>query len=441
MMTRRLDGLGLSARLMALGLLSALLIGGAGGWVLREQLHRLVLRSFELALLERSDRLQAELASLPDERLALERIESAGDFGRIFSGWYWQLSYRGEERRSRSLWDSGLQLAQARPLPQNAGLLQLTDPRGEAILGTRRVLLLGGEAATLHVFGPARETQGEWRRIDQVLLLSQGAFILALLGFTVLQLRLGLAPLRRLRERLGAVKSGAAEQLGQGYGPDLDPIAGEMDEVLSRNARIVERARHHAADLSHALKKPLALLGAEARGGAVGSERVKAQVQMMAGLIDRHLARAGSGAGDLRHVAVAPRLAALLALMRRLHGDRGLDWALDVPEALRWSGEASDLEEMVGNLLDNAGKWAGQRVRVSARVLGNGVEIQVDDDGPGLQDEQLAQAVQRGRRFDESVEGHGLGLAIVSDIAQTYGGRLELVRSALGGLGCRLLLG
>ena len=127
--------------------------------------------------------------------------------------------------------------------------------------------------------------------------------------------------------------------------------------------------------------------------------------------------------------------------MRSLHGARALDWQLDVSDGLRWNGEPTDLEEMAGNLLDNAGKWARARVRCSARPrAGGGVEIVVEDDGEGMADEQLQQAGLRGRRFDERVDGTGLGLSIVADIAQTYGGALALERGDAGGLRCTLAL-
>ena len=284
------------------------------------------------------------------------------------------------------------------------------------------------------------DTAAELRRIDQVLLLAQGGFMLALLLWTALQVRLGLAPLRRLRRALLAVHDGDAPTLGLGYGPDLNPIAQAIDTVLTRNTRIVERARHQAADLSHALKKPLALLAVQARGASVSSELLRAQVQAMSHTIDRHLSRFGSGAGSLHVVDVPTVLASLVALMQQLHAPRGLHWQVQVPTGLRWTGSASDLEEMVGNLLDNAGKWAKGQVRLSATLNLQGLQVVVEDDGLGLALAQQQQAPARGVRFDETVAGHGLGLAIVQDIAETYGGDLRHSTSPLGGLACCLQL-
>ena len=182
--------------------------------------------------------------------------------------------------------------------------------------------------------------------------------------------------------------------------------------MLERNARIVARARGHAADLSHALKKPLALLGADPHS----LEHTRQHIAKMNRLIERHLARAGSGAGDMRRIDLAASLAQLTALMRRLHAARNLDWQLHTDGDLHLRAEQTDLEEMLGNLLDNAGKWA-----VST-------------------DEQIARAARRGERFDQSTAGNGLGIPIAADLAETYDGSLELGRSALGGLQITLRL-
>jgi len=273
-----------------------------------------------------------------------------------------------------------------------------------------------------------------------VLLAVPLALSVVLVVLSVLQARIGLAPMRRLQAALARVRGGEAERIGDDFGPDLAPLAQQIDDVLLRNARIVERSRHHVADLGHALKKPLALLATHARQDAVPSEQVHRQVSAMTGLIDRHLARAASGAGQARWVGVAEVLEGVLALVRHLHAARGLAWEVDIEPGLRWQGHAADLEEMAGNLLDNAGKWARSTVRLRALRVDGRVLLQIEDDGPGLSAEQIDAAGHRGRRFDESVDGSGLGLAIVDDIVRTYDGRLALDAGALGGLRCQLTL-
>ena len=436
---------GLAARLIALGVLSALVAGIAASVALQRSLERVVLRSVEQQLQQRAERVGAELRAARAAGRAPGGVPAGAEFDAIFSGWYWQLDDGAGTPRSRSLWDGAVTPA---PGADRAPLARAAGPRGEPLWG---LAVPAGDGATLRVWGPAAESDAEIERIRRLLLALPAGLTALLGGLAVLQARVGLAPVRRLQAALARVRAGDAERLGGGYGPDLAPLAAEIDAVLERNARIVERSRHHAADLGHALKTPLALLSAAAgtaspgdpasglRGAAeVPAATVREQVGAMTSLIERHLVRSASGAGGTRRIEVAPVLDGVLALVRHLHAARGLRWELEVEPGLRWQGHAGDLEEMAGNLLDNAGKWAATQVRVRCSGAGGRLLLSVDDDGPGLGDEQIAQAGQRGRRFDESVGGSGLGLAIVDDLAATYGGTLTLAASPLGGLGCRL---
>lgn len=434
------ERVGLGARLAALGIVATLVVTGLGGWMLRQSVHATVLRSLEQGLAQRVERILVHLEPAADGSLVESRNRGADEFNQIFSGWYWQLEAPGRTLRSRSLWDSQLDTAAAMPLKAGSPLRRATGPRSEPLIGLRRDVQIGGTPAVLHVFGSSREVEGELDRLDRVLLVTQAALVAALLLATLLQVRWGLHPLRQLHAALSRVRAGSDERIGHGYGPDLDPLAREMDEVLERNARVVARVRHHAADLSHALKKPLALLNAEAAAVPVRGEVIRTEVAGMARLIDRHLARAGSGAGERRRIDLREPLAAMVALMERLHAARGLEWHLEAPDGLHWSGEPTDVEEMLGNLLDNAGKWARRRVEVRAWRDGVGLVVQVQDDGPGIPAAQIDEATRRGRRFDETTEGSGLGLAIVCDIAETYGGRLALAPGPLGGLRASLWL-
>ncbi len=478
---------GLAGRLILLGMLCACLIALAGGWLLRSGLQSAMRHGFEQRLAERADMLVARFSPAssrhPDNApLAYAEPRSGDEFGRIFSGWYWRLTGEGLALRSRSLWDADVTDVRAvgtRRLtagnPQGPALarhsreggnpaslisnetkslgsrlrgndgnfstLLARGPRGEALMGIAQDVTLAERPLRLEVYGPADPVLAELRAFDRLLAMIFAFLLLAMALTAVIQARVGLRPLARLREALARAKDGTRERLGGGYGPDLDPLAAELDDLLARNARIVARARSHAADLAHALKKPLALLRSDADADAsVPSPQVRSQVRDMTRLIDRHLARAGSGAGERRRIAVAQHLADLLALMRQLHAARDIHWEMRVPARLHWRGEATDFEEMLGNLMDNAGKWAASRVRVAAGIEAGEVVIDIDDDGPGLSEAQLARAARRGQRFDESVEGNGLGLAITADIAETYEGRLELSRGGLGGLRARLVL-
>lgn len=361
----------LSTRLIALSLFAAWLCTSVGGWVMRTQLHEVVLRSGERGLQDHTKRLLAELQTSGTSALRNGALDQ-GAFGQIFSGWYWVVQQGEQTWRSRSLWDDTLNLSSAQPLSQRVGLSRLTDPRSEPILGQRTDLTLDGQAARLYVFVPLQEIESEWRRIDQILLLTQGGFLLAVIGWTIAQVQLGLAPLRRLQQALQAVHAGRSDTLSGDYGPDL--------------------------------------------------------------------ARFASGAGSKQVIDVVPVLQRVLTLMRQIHGERALQWEATLPLTLRWQGASSDLEEMAGNLLDNAGKWAHSRVHLQLHPQDKGWTLCVADDGPGLSPTQQETSIQRGRRFDEQVPGHGLGLAIVQDIAETYGVALRLQASPQGGLAAYLSL-
>lgn len=327
-------------------------------------------------------------------------------------------------------------------LPGRSGLLlQARGPRQERLLVLEKDIDALGQTATLRVFGPMDQVLADLDRIDRVLLGATTLFLLAVALATWLQARVGLRPLQRLQAALRAVQTGHARTVappGPGFGPDLDPLARTLDSVLERNARVVERARHQAADLSHALKKPLAVLALEAQRAAPDPAALQTQARAMERVIDRHLARLASGAGSVERTDAGAAARQVLALVQRLHAHRALHWTLDLPGPVTWNGSPADLEEMLGNLLDNAGKWARSAVAVSVRADGDGIAIAIEDDGPGLPPEQREAALQRGQRFDQQAEGHGLGLAIASDIAGTYGGSLALETARSGGL-CAVL--
>ncbi|RRD68123.1 sensor histidine kinase [Comamonadaceae bacterium OH2310_COT-174] len=460
--------LGLTARLLALGLLPSLgallLLGALLQASMRDSLHT----GLAQRLGDSADRIQAHLSLAANGQWRYSESTPGGAFNQIFSGAYWVLQAPDQTLYSRSLWDASLQ-------PQapagRSGLLRNRDPRGRALLGLERPIEQDGQQATLRVYVLAEETDQALTRIQRILFMGLGALFIGAALTTVLQVRWGLRPLARLQRRLAGMHGAAPTDsmprgdtghtsLGSGYGPDLDPLAHEIDALLERNTRMLARGRAHAADLSHALKTPLARLSAEAsQSPQVPSSLVLAQVQSMNGLIERHLSRTSSS-GD-EHAASANRQAVpvyevlqqLMQLMQHIRPERGLHWQLDADrnaQALHWRGDRSDLEEMVGNLLDNASKWASRRVHIqlqaptpssSPALPRPALCISIADDGPGIAAEDLQHAGQRGQRFDQSTPGSGLGLSIVADIAHSWNGLLKLSPSpALGGLQAQLWL-
>jgi signal transduction histidine kinase len=263
---------------------------------------------------------------------------------------------------------------------------------------------------------------------------------------TLFQVRFGLQPLRAIRQDLASIRSGKAEQLEGRIPDEIRPLQQELNALIQSNREIVNRARMHVGNLAHALKTPLSVITNEVRGKKGGlAAKVVEQAEIMRTQISHHLDRARVAArtstiGDITDVDNVLR--ALKRTLDRIYEDRGLEFRIAAGSELKFQGERQDFEEMVGNLLDNACKWARSRVSVAvARAYeGERFEVIVDDDGPGLTKRERERAVKRGQRLDETKPGSGLGLSIVADLADLYRGQLTLEPSPLGGLRARLKL-
>lgn len=261
--------------------------------------------------------------------------------------------------------------------------------------------------------------------------------------------RKALAPFGTLRASLSSVREGRSREIEGGYPSEVQPLVNDLNALLEDRERAIARALTTAGDLAHELKTPLAVLAQEAEQvGAAGHDDLAAtlrqQVQRMQRQVDYHLARArataSSRAAPGLRCAVLPSVEGLVRTMRRLHAERELTIDADVSPAHEIRGRREDLDEMLGNLLDNACKWARSRVAIASSVDHDRLVISVDDDGPGLDPSMRAQVLQRGVRADQQVQGSGLGLAIVSDLAGLYGGSVTLETSPLGGTRAQLQL-
>ena len=263
-----------------------------------------------------------------------------------------------------------------------------------------------------------------------------------------LQVRRGLSPIDRLRNRLAAVHKGVDVRVGGAYPAEVQPVVDEVNALLDERERRVARAVAKAGDLAHGLKTPLAVLAHEAQQvRAAGHEPLAAeidqQIDRMRRQIDYHLARARSAASSALPGARVPVVASaegIARVLERLHSGRGMLIEIDAPASHAFSGQREDLDEMLGNLLDNACKWGRSRVKLTCSKEGEQVVIVVDDDGPGIELSMREAIMQRGVRTDEAAPGSGLGLAIVRDIAEIYRGSISLEASAMGGARARLSL-
>jgi signal transduction histidine kinase len=270
------------------------------------------------------------------------------------------------------------------------------------------------------------------------------ALVAMVAGF--LQVRRGVSPINNLRARLAGLHTGRDRRIDGTYPAEVQPLVNDLNALLESREHAVRRAIAKAGDLAHGLKTPLAILTHEAeRARGAGQLEVAAAVQQqvdrMRRQIDYHLAHARAAAAGTTAAAMCSIRESADGLARallRLHAERGMTVEVRVPANLSVRVQREDLDEMLGNLLDNACKWARARVEIDASPIGGHIEITVDDDGSGLAEEMRERVLVRGVRADEAAPGSGLGLAIVRDLAEIYGGSISLDPSPLGGLRARL---
>jgi len=412
------------------------------------------------------DRLNVYLRALvADVALSAEEGGALGQMGEpqfelTNSGWYWQVTRIDGPtpliRSSRSLFAERLPvLSELNVEPDQSGLRtgSVAGPDGRPLRLLERVIDVGTEGQWL--IQVAATTEDLTQQIRRFVLALSGSFVLvgaALVGATALQVRFGLRPLRRLQDEVSAIRRGQTEKIAGAYPEDLAPLAGELNLLIASNKEVVERARTQVGNLAHALKTPLSVISNEAaRDPSPLGDKVREQTTLMRDQVSLYLERARAAARSTvigASAEVAPALAGLVRTFEKIYPDRGIVFAFSCPDDLRFRGERQDLEEMLGNLIDNAGKWATSRVVVTAgeapREAGAAspgfLAISVEDDGPGLPAERREEALGRGRRLDETKPGSGLGLSIVADLAKIYGGSLELGDSPLGGLKAALRL-
>jgi signal transduction histidine kinase len=415
--------------------------------------------------------LVADVAT-PDEPVD-RQFQSLGEplFELPLSGWYWQVTRtdggKPEVRSSRSLWDKKLPKLEDRGVELTAAGIRIgyvDGPEGQTLRMVERPVDLGADGKFLvMVAGDASEIFEETRAFDYYLAGTFAALSIVLVLTTIFQVRFGLAPLKRISDSIADIRSGRAERLEGEFPVEIAPLARETNALIDANREIVERARTHVGNLAHAIKTPLSVVvnEATARSGDPFSAKVLEQTQVMRDQVAHHLERARIAA-RLTVIAtvteVAPAIEALRRTMEKIHRDRGIAIEVEADASARFRGERQDLEEMVGNLVDNACKWARTKVFVEVTVAqgaaarggavraGSAAEdapklrIIVDDDGRGLSEAERAQVSRRGQRLDETKPGSGLGLSIVIDLAALYGGSLTLAAAPMGGLRAELVL-
>ncbi|MBP1887150.1 sensor histidine kinase [Sinorhizobium mexicanum] len=396
---------------------------------------------------------RAEMAAIIDtiaaevvvsgDRLVLERDPADPRFQLPAGGRYWQISpTSGEPQRSRSLWDVVID-TQSPSAQLYQGFHDIEAPDGSPMLVHSQSLSLGdGPGAvrfTVHAGFSRRELDdalGAFHGRMRLMLLAMAA---VLTGAAFLQGAIGLMPLRRLRERAAAVRAGRERDFGTAGPSEVQPLVSEINMLLAERETALARARARASDLAHGLKTPLTLL-AQLAESLPPEERAVAlqQVDAVRQRADRQLQAARMGVERMAATTVADLGAKVVGVLRPVTAERGIAWEIDIEPTLSLDIDPADFAECIGNLLDNASKWARSRVRLGARQAKDCVSITVDDDGPGIAGKDRERVLRRGASLHGSGvddrSGTGLGLAISADIADAYGATLSLSQSPLGGL-------
>jgi signal transduction histidine kinase len=429
----------LSGRLLsvALALIAVALL--AAGVAMYFALHRFVQGQVDGRLDGQILSIRDALRVAPDGSLSLDPVANGPPFDRLRAGWYWKVIAPGVDLRSPSLGSDDFVIAGPTP---DYHLKPITldgiGPGDEPLRVRVQRFRFLDRSVVIAASAPRHALEGPLREAMTPVALTLSVLALALIGGVLLQVRLGLRPLAQLTEDLSLVRTGRAERILGAQPSEVAPLVAELNTLLDQNALNLERARRHVANLAHGLKTPLATLAAvlEERGW-YSDVRIRPLVMTMDRRIRHHLSRArlaALGGPERARTLLAPKAADHTSAFGKLYADKGLAYEIRIAPNVALACEAQDLDELLGNLLDNASKWARQRVLVAADRFGPMVEMTIEDDGPGLSDQQALDVMRPGHRLDESAPGYGFGLPITRELAELYGGTVVLRSSVLGGL-------
>lgn len=449
----------LAFRLMLSSAIVAVILLALAAVLLNALFQSALERNFDARLRAAIDALSANVEPAADGAPALTGTLADNRFAIADSGWYWQVvpptpGARPLLSASRLGEPLPVEAADRQPRDQSRiAAFSMRDEKGTQLRAIEQKVTFDGSPGeySFMVTGNFDELKDEVRAFRNALYITLSLLGAGLLGAISFQVNFGLKPLKHLRKRLNDIRGGRIEMLESDYPGEIQPVADELNLLVQANFEVIDRARMQVGNLAHALKTPISVLTNEARD-APGqlSEKVKEQVELMRDQVNLYLDRARRAARAQSIGAVTEVESVLRSLGRtleRINRDKGVTIAIACEPGLKFRGERQDLEEIAGNLMDNACKWSKSRVEVRGLLLPTPGEdgrrwlaIEVDDDGPGLKPEQRATALKRGQRLDESKPGSGLGLSIVTETAAMYGGRVDLDDARLGGLRVRLRL-
>jgi signal transduction histidine kinase len=440
----------LKFRLLAAAAFSIVLALTAAGWALVKIFERHVDRRVVVELQEHLNFLAANLEVVETALPSVVRQPTAPRFDAPLGGLYWQVWSDGAAiDGSQSLVGAELAVAAGVPRSIEPRRLLLSGPAEAPIIALVRDVIVSGSSGShdVRILVAAHESDvahavGAFQRE-----LAGSLFVLgnALLLAAWLQVAVGLQPLQSLRQRLLRVRTGEDRRLAGKFPNEVRPLIDDLNGLLQAQEESIGRARARAGNLAHGLKTPLTALNSVVRDldqqGQSGPARDVAElVGSMRNHVERELAKARvAGANVARRTLLTPLANQLVGTLKRTPDGARVAWELDIPAGFSVTIDSDDLAELMGNLLENAQKWGRSRVRLKASGTAMVREMTVEDDGPGVPDEMLTTILGRGIKLDERRPGSGLGLSIVSDIAEAYGLTLEFYRAAIGGLGVRVV--
>ncbi|EJL6782357.1 ATP-binding protein [Vibrio sp. 378] len=395
------------------------------------------------------DDTRSQLSIFMDEVAAQLEVDNTGHlsltaqlsdprFNRPYSGLYWSASTEASLERSRSLWDKKIEY---KGLDKDA-----YGARGEKLITLEKALYLPDYDGSIHIIIGIDEEpiKNTLQTLIGQLWLILGLLFAGVLTVILLQIAWSLSPLTKLQKELAELKSGNKKSLEETYPKEISPLIFDLNALLFHYQELLERARNHAGNLSHALKTPLSVLKNEVQTlEPEAQSRLRAPINQIQDHIDYHLGRARM-AGSMNILSVksnpADRVDAISMAFDKVYASRSITLINELDSELNVAVEQTDLDEMLGNLLENGYKWANSMIRVHSSQDKENIHIIIEDDGPDIPKEKLSQVIKRGVRLDETTPGSGLGLNIVSEMAHSYRGQLTLDTSALGGLKASLVL-
>jgi signal transduction histidine kinase len=420
-------------------------------------LDRFVHRQIDQQLDAQVLTLTTALKTNPDGHISLTHDANGPPFDQPLSGWYWEVAGAKNALRSLSLRENDLQIPAVPlgPPPPLPAPIHFADgsppfpadgpgPQNESLHYRVKTLSIGGQVVTIAAAAPDDAFTEPLHSAMTAVLLALGLAAVALIAAMYFQVRLGLRPLEKLKASIADIRAGRAERLPGDQPSEIAPVVEEINKLVGENAEGLVRARRNVANLAHGLKTPLANLGLALQASDRDpTGELLALVTLMDRRIRHHLSRARVAAlgGPARATThIAPRVSDIVSAMSKIHADRRIAAQIEVPPDAAVGCEPQDFDEMLGNLIDNAFKWAKSRVRISAQGEGDKILLRIEDDGAGLADDAALDVLRPGRRLDESAPGYGFGLPITRELAELYGGSLTLAPSNLGGLTATLTL-